>query len=115
MNSQIGFKPPIAAPAAIPAKPISVIGVSITLLSPYFFHNPLVTLYAPSYWATSSPRMKTFSSVSVLLPQPSRDFVCSVILGNFLTQNENLFISLHLFIDSCVQRISYSKLGAGGH
>lgn len=43
MNSQIGRRPAIAAPTAIPAKPISVIGVSMTRLSPYFFHNPLDT------------------------------------------------------------------------
>lgn len=41
MNSQIGLRPANAAPTAIPAKPISVIGVSITRLSPYFFHSPL--------------------------------------------------------------------------
>lgn len=43
MNSQIGRSPAIAAPTAMPAKPISVIGVSITRLSPYFFHNPRET------------------------------------------------------------------------
>ena len=30
MNSTIGFRPPQAAPTAIPAKPCSVIGVSMT-------------------------------------------------------------------------------------
>lgn len=40
MNSQIGRKPAIAAPTAIPAKPISVIGVSTTRWSPYFFQRP---------------------------------------------------------------------------
>lgn len=43
MNSQIGLSPAIAAPTAIPAKPISVIGVSMTRLSPYFFHRPRET------------------------------------------------------------------------
>lgn len=43
MNSQIGRSPAMAAPTAIPAKPISVIGVSMTRLSPYFFHKPLET------------------------------------------------------------------------
>lgn len=43
INSQIGLSPAIAAPTAIPAKPISVIGVSIIRLSPYFFHKPLDT------------------------------------------------------------------------
>lgn len=45
MNSQIGFRPANAAPTAIPAKPISVMGVSITRLSPYFFHKPLKIWY----------------------------------------------------------------------
>jgi len=40
MNSQTGRRPAMAAPTAIPAKPISVIGVSIIRLSPYFFHSP---------------------------------------------------------------------------
>ena len=43
INSQIGLRPFIAAPTAKPAKPISVIGVSMTRLSPYFFHKPRVT------------------------------------------------------------------------
>jgi len=40
MNSQTGLSPLKAAPTANPAKPISVIGVSIIRLSPYFFHKP---------------------------------------------------------------------------
>ena len=43
INSTTGLKPLKAAPTPIPANPISVIGVSITRLSPYFFHNPRVT------------------------------------------------------------------------
>ena len=34
MNSTIGFRPASAAPTPMPAKPCSVIGVSITRLSP---------------------------------------------------------------------------------
>lgn len=34
---------------------IPVMGVSMTLFSPYFWYNPFVTLYAPWYCATSSP------------------------------------------------------------
>ena len=41
MNSQIGRRPANAAPTAIPVKPLSVIGVSRTLFSPYFFNRPL--------------------------------------------------------------------------
>ncbi len=43
--------------------PSSVIGVSMTRLSPNSFQSPRVTLYAPSYSATSSPMIKTFSSL----------------------------------------------------
>ena len=43
INSTTGLNPLKAAPTPIPANPISVIGVSITRLSPYFFHNPRVT------------------------------------------------------------------------
>ncbi len=42
MNSQMGFKPAIAAPTAKPAIPISVIGESMTLSAPYLSSNPLV-------------------------------------------------------------------------
>eukprot|EP00835_Amoeboradix_gromovi_P004868 NODE_409_length_9212_cov_0.585537.p12 type:complete len:112 gc:universal NODE_409_length_9212_cov_0.585537:599-264(-) len=63
INSQIGFNPPKAAPTAKPAKPLSVIGVSMILLSPYLSNKPLVTLYAPWYFATSSPSKNTSSSL----------------------------------------------------
>ena len=43
MNSTTGRSPAKAAPTPIPANPISVIGVSLTRSSPYFFHKPLVT------------------------------------------------------------------------
>jgi len=65
MNSQIGRSPAKAAPVAIPVNPISVMGVSMTRLSPYFFQSPREILYAPSYCATSSPMMKTLSSRSI--------------------------------------------------
>jgi len=62
MNSTTGRKPFMAAPTPMPAKPSSAIGVSITLLGPNSSNKPLLTLYAPSYWATSSPIRKTVSS-----------------------------------------------------
>lgn len=65
MNSQIGRSLWKAAPIAMPAKPASVIGVSITRLSPYFSQRPFVILYAPWYCATSSPRMKTSPSRAI--------------------------------------------------
>ncbi len=43
INSQIGLSPFMAAPAAMPAKPISVIGVSITRLGPNFSRRPRLT------------------------------------------------------------------------
>ena len=62
MNSIIGLSPPKAAPTPSPAKPCSVIGVSITLFSPNSSRRPCVTLYAPWYSATSSPIINIFSS-----------------------------------------------------
>ena len=44
MNSQTGRRPFMAAPVARPAKPISVMGVSMTRSLPYFCHRPFVTL-----------------------------------------------------------------------
>lgn len=77
MNSMIGLVPARAAPTPIPVKPISVMGVSMILFSPYLSYKPLltytpqykemicrsrVTLYAPLYLATSSPIKKTAGS-----------------------------------------------------
>ena len=45
MNSQIGCSPASAAPTARPAKPDSVMGVSMTLFSPKRSSRPFVTLY----------------------------------------------------------------------
>lgn len=76
----MGCRPARAAPTAIPQKPASVMGVSITRLGPKRSSRPLVTLYlhgrkvsvgfastrtsrvthAPLYCATSSPRTKVF-------------------------------------------------------
>ena len=44
MNSTIGLRPAIAAPTPTPAKPCSVIGVSITRLAPNSCSKPCVTL-----------------------------------------------------------------------
>ena len=65
MNSTIGFNPPIAAPAPTPANPYSVIGVSMTRLSPNSSSSPCVTLYAPWYCATSSPITNTRLSARI--------------------------------------------------
>jgi hypothetical protein len=44
MNSTIGFRPASAAPVPSPAKPCSVIGVSITRSAPNSCSSPCVTL-----------------------------------------------------------------------
>ena len=62
MYSTTGFKPMSDAPTATPVKPASVIGVSFTLSVPYLSTRPFVILYAPWYWPTYSPMMKTFGS-----------------------------------------------------
>ena len=74
-----GCNPANAAPTVRPAKPDSVMGLSMTLFSPNRSSSPLVTLYlflgvrevmpaqlradtyAPLYWATSSPSTNTLS------------------------------------------------------
>ena len=44
MNSTIGFSPAMAAPTPRPAKPCSVIGVSITRFAPNSSSRPWLTL-----------------------------------------------------------------------
>ncbi len=44
MNSTIGFRPFMAAPTAMPVKPCSVIGVSITRRSPNSCSSPWLIL-----------------------------------------------------------------------
>jgi hypothetical protein len=75
MNSTTGRSCWYAAPVARPAKPASVIGVSITRPEPNSFSKPLVILYAPSYCATSSPMTKTFCSL--LISSNSAEFSAS--------------------------------------
>ena len=65
MNSMIGRSPTIAAPMPMPENPSSEIGVSMTRRSPNRLSIPWLTLYAPSYSATSSPIRKTRSSRSI--------------------------------------------------
>src|SRR5687768_624580 len=65
MNSMIGRRPMQAAPTPRPEKAASEIGVAITRRGPYLSSMPSETLYAPLYWATSSPIRKTFSSRSI--------------------------------------------------
>ena len=55
MYSTIGLLPVMVDPIAIPAKPSSAIGVSITRFAPNSSNIPFDALYAPLYSATSSP------------------------------------------------------------
>ena len=59
MNSTMGRSPPMAAAMAMPVKPFSLMGVSMTRLGPNSSSMPWLTLYAPLYSATSSPSRKT--------------------------------------------------------
>src|SRR5712671_4911849 len=62
MNSTIGLRPANAAPIPSPAKPCSVIGVSMTRRAPNSCSSPWLTLKAPWYSATSSPISRTLLS-----------------------------------------------------
>ncbi len=44
MNSTMGFKPAMAAPTPMPAKPYSVMGVSMTRRAPNSSSNPWLIL-----------------------------------------------------------------------
>ena len=59
MNSTIGRSPIMAAAIDMPAKPFSLIGVSMMRSSPNSSSMPWETLYAPLYCATSSPSRYT--------------------------------------------------------
>ena len=61
-NPLTGRNPTIAAPTPMPANPSSAMGVSTIRLGPNSLSSPRLTLYAPSYSATSSPMRKTRSS-----------------------------------------------------
>ncbi len=80
---------------AIPVKAFSEIGVSITHLEPNFYNNPFDTLYAPSYYATSSPIRNTHLSQIISSSIPS--FIASLIVI-FVYILEIDFISLFIII-----------------
>src|SRR5215467_7324130 len=62
MMSTTGRIPVMAAPSAMPVKPASEIGVSLTRSGPNSSTRPLSTLNGVPASATSSPRMNTASS-----------------------------------------------------
>ena len=84
----IGLSPPIAAPVPTPAKPYSVIGVSITRLRPEFVEQPL------------------------------GDLVGALIFGDLLAHHEDAVVGAHLLGHGVAQRLAHGllhHLGAGGH
>src|SRR6516162_7924822 len=80
MNSTIGRSPAKPAPIPRPAKPCSVIGVSITRRGPNSCSRPWLTLYAPWYSATSSPSRNTVSSRRISSAIASRNASRTVII-----------------------------------
>src|SRR5215467_12242068 len=80
MNSTMGLRPAIAVPIPSPAKPCSVIGVSMTRAAPNSCSRPCVTLYAPWYSATSSPITNTAGSRRISSAMASRNASRTVIV-----------------------------------
>jgi hypothetical protein len=78
--STTGRIPMWAAPAAAPVKPASLMGVSMTRLSPKCARKPSVTLNAPPYAPMSSPRRKTAGSRSISSHSASR-IASSIVTG----------------------------------
>src|SRR6266850_997423 len=72
MISTTGLMPVISAPTAIPVKPASDIGVSITRSVPNSSTRPLSTLYTVPASAMSSPQMKTRESRRISSARASR-------------------------------------------
>ena len=88
MNSTTGLRPASAAPTPRPAKPCSVIGVSITRLRPE------------------------------LLQQALRDLVGALIFGDLLAHHEHVFVAAHLLGHGVAQRFAHGHgdhLGAFRH
>ena len=77
MNSTIGFRPVIAAPTPTPAKPCSVIGVSMTRLAPNSCRQTLGNL------------------------------VGTLVLGDFLAHDEDIFIGAHFLGHGIAQRFAH--------
>ena len=90
MYSTIGRHPFMAEPTAIPAKPNSAIGVSITLFGPNSSSMPFEALYAPLYSATSSPIKYTVSSrrISSLMASQIASLNCIVLIKLILKLSE---------------------------
>ena len=80
MNSTIGLSPANAAPTPRPAKPCSVIGVSMTRLAPNSSEQPL------------------------------RDLVGALILGDLLAHHEDIAVAAHLFGHGVAKRLAHRLL-----
>ncbi len=73
ISSATGRKPVVAAPTAMPTRPVSLIGVSITRPAPYLPMRPFVAPITPpqasSFWpappAMSSPSTMTVGSAAI--------------------------------------------------
>src|SRR5712692_10132377 len=72
MMSTTGRRPVMAAPSAMPVKPASEIGVSMTRSGPNSWTSPLSTLKGVPASATSSPRMITAGSRRISSARASR-------------------------------------------
>ena len=87
MNSTMGFRPSKAAPTPRPAKPCSVMGVSITRLSPNSSQQALA------------------------------DLVGALIFGDFLAHQEHQLVAAHFLGHGVAQRFAHGDgdhLGAFG-
>jgi hypothetical protein len=121
----MGCRPASAAPTVRPAKPDSVMGLSITLFSPKRSRRPLVTLYLQTVSATiyfrvlppcrdvSLPNFASFSCSSHTHAAQLTwcgSNIRSVVLRNLLTEHEDLVVPLHLLGHGLVERLSHRHL-----
>src|ERR1017187_8868250 len=90
MISTTGRMPVMAAPTAIPVKPASEIGVSITRRTPNSCTRPEKTLNGVPASATSSPMIKTLGSRRISSARASRIASAKVISRLFIADVDML-------------------------
>lgn len=124
MNSQTGCSPASAAPTVSPQKPDSVIGESITLLSPNLSKRPFVTLYLPnsqtlSFRYVSPPGLDSGRSLvrSVVTTHPQRCPVdtheCSCPrLSHDLSTIEHAAVGMRLASDPILQNLWHTTFSS---
>lgn len=98
----------------------SEIGVSMTRLSPYFFHRPLLTCVTTNsmqevfvlYCMNVVNKYSGDENVALkcLKKQASTDLVGSIVLGHLLSQQEHTLVPLQLLIHRLVESIADSDL-----